>query len=108
MKNKSKYEGSQRIRLSKTRRPMNRKVHRAVQCRDLSVASCLLDRSRRDKVSMKKKRKKKKFQEKWEEGGIYVMPDGTKRTLAEARFGLRTLIGWGGKIAGSFDVPVTI
>lgn len=52
-------ERCQRIRLSMTRRPLNGLFRRAVQCRDQSVVSRLLERSHPNKVSMKKKKKKR-------------------------------------------------
>lgn len=42
-----------------TRRPLNGLFRRAVQCRDQSVVDRLLDRSHPNKVSMKKRKKKK-------------------------------------------------
>ena len=42
-----------------TRRPLDRLFLRAVQCRDQSVVNRLLDRSHPNKVSMKKRKKKK-------------------------------------------------
>lgn len=50
----------QRIRLSMTRRPLNKLFRRAVQCRDQSVVDRSHDRGHPNKVSMKKKRKKRR------------------------------------------------
>ena len=59
MKRKSSTNGEcQRIRLSMTRKePLNKLFRHAVQCRDQSVVSRLIDRSHPNKVSMKKKEK---------------------------------------------------
>ena len=60
---KRKYPQSgrcQRIRLSMTRKPLNKPIRRAVQCRDQSVVDRLHDRGHPNKVSMKKKEKRRK------------------------------------------------
>lgn len=59
----------QRIRLSMTRRPLNRLFRRDVQCRDQSVVDRHVDRSHPNKVSMKKKRKE---EEVTGEGEVFI------------------------------------
>jgi len=60
MKRKVPQSGRcQRIRLPMTRRPLDKLFLRAVLCRDQSVVNRLLDRSHPNKVSMKKRKKKK-------------------------------------------------
>ena len=69
-----------------TRRPLNRLFRRAVQCRDQSVVNRLLDRSHPNKVSMKKKRRKKV---KRESGGrsLYRTEWGGHMALAVSELG---------------------
>lgn len=71
MKRKIHNGKCQRIRLSMTRKPLNKLFRRAVQCRDQSVVGRLHERSHPNKVSMKKKRKRRGKEP--EGRGIYTL-----------------------------------
>jgi hypothetical protein len=73
---KNKYhivEVSQRIRLPKTRKPLDKPVLRDVQCRDQLVVDRLFDRSHPNKVSMKKRKKEKKSKGRREDA-VFMLP----------------------------------
>ena len=63
-----------------TRKPLNKPIRRAVQCRDQSVVDRLHDRSHPNKVSMKKKEKKRKEREECR----YLYPGGTALVVSES------------------------
>lgn len=80
MKRRSTDGKCQRIRLSMTRRPLNRLFRRAVQCRDQTVVGRLYDRDHPNKVSMKRKRKRE-----GKEAGsqLYLYTSGQAQAVSE-------------------------
>lgn len=92
-------EGSQRICLSKPRRMLSGKARHDVQCRSPSTADRLLDRGCPNKVSMKK-RKKKKDKRSAGGRGIYTAGGAARDSARLSEGPRRAPIGWAGYVSG--------
>lgn len=70
-KNAPDGEEAKEYACQRPERPLDKPVLRAVQCRDQSVVARLDDRGHPNKVSMRKRKKRKEGKLRGEEGGIY-------------------------------------